>query len=67
MKKEIYSLEIVSFNLILFVVLHHYNQTIKSVPHSNHPKNMEKFLEATERYVFDSYKGKYFFREKSEF
>jgi hypothetical protein len=47
--------------------MHHYNQTLKTIPHSNHPTNIQKMIDATERYIWDSYKGKYFFKEKSEF
>jgi hypothetical protein len=37
---------------------------VKNIPESNHPTHADKLMEATEKYLWDSYKGKYYFQEK---
>jgi hypothetical protein len=44
-------------------VFHHYISSLKDIPQSN-AGNLEKMNESTERYIWDSHKSKYYFKQK---
>ena len=57
MIKEMCFSEMVNFFNLVFA---HYNQSVKNCP----TRDMKCLTEANEKFAWDTFKGKYFFKEK---